>query len=654
MDAEGDEMLVRAALAGDGEAFARLVRRYQDYAYGTAIGLLSDFELARDVVQESFLAAFRDLRKCRHPERFGAWLAGIVRNTARRAIRELARVRAIAETIGRAAPPEPAPSPDEAALGEERRQIVRHALQRLTDNCREAVSLHYVDGLSYADIADYLDITEGAVLGRLQRGRAALKKELLTMVAEEFSKERLPGDFAAEIQRLLAAAESRGRPHEEAIDRLAEIGRPAVDPLCEALGDKRMPVRRAAAAALCRIGDARALRPVLRTLYGDWEAALPDAFGSGRVLAIPGLRGELLRLLREGEPVDSYLTIQALWHARGDEAVFDCLWEVVRDRGRRLGLRNQALSALLYVKPEQAEQTLAQALADPVLARAAGYAWWQAVRRGYRVPVGVCLPMFTRRTPAGVRIAAAQLLLRRGAEGRRALEHMLTEGSADQRATAAMGLAEERDPRAFDVLVEELPGGRGGRKLKDAASRLLARQYPRELLARLREARDAPATVNFLVWSLARAGGPDAAQVAEELYAGGTPAARAAALRILARQRGEAVLPELRRCLRLGRPRKVAREAFRQMRRLGTAAEPAAREMLASDRWAERKAAAALLRRWGALTSEEKAAAESDSHVAVRHAARWHPRSIEATGWHPKWGHRPARGEGCRGRPARE
>jgi len=74
---------VAKTLAGDGEAFARLVRRYQDYAYGTAIGLLSDFDLARDAVQEAFLLAYRDLGKLRDAERFAAGWSAAARSCER-------------------------------------------------------------------------------------------------------------------------------------------------------------------------------------------------------------------------------------------------------------------------------------------------------------------------------------------------------------------------------------------------------------------------------------------------------------------------------------------------------------------------------------------------------------------------------------------
>ena len=67
------------------------------------------------------------------------------------------------------------------------------------------------------------------------------------MVERSFKEEELPEEFAAEVAGLLDVAAVRGREHEEAIKRLAEMGGPAVDLLCEALGDPRAPVRRAAA-----------------------------------------------------------------------------------------------------------------------------------------------------------------------------------------------------------------------------------------------------------------------------------------------------------------------------------------------------------------------------------------------------------------------
>jgi len=240
--------------------FAVLVQRYQDYAYGTAIGMLSEFELARDVVQEAFLLAFRDLDKLREPAKFGSWLQGIVRNVSRHAIRELTRVRQMADALSRQTATEdrsqlPYIADDQA----ERRAMVARALQQLGQKNREAVSLFYVNGLSYGKIADYLGVTEAAVRGRLERGRAKLRREL-TMVAKAFKEQELPDDFATRVRRLLDAAAGNEDRNNEMVRELSALGTPAVDPLQEALHDERQVVRIVAAQALCEIGDERALR----------------------------------------------------------------------------------------------------------------------------------------------------------------------------------------------------------------------------------------------------------------------------------------------------------------------------------------------------------------------------------------------------------
>ena len=85
------------------------------------------------------------------------------------------------------------------------------------------------------------------------------------------------------------------------------------------------------------------------------------------------------------------------------------------------------------------------------------------------------------------------------------------------------------------------------------------------------------------------------------------------------------LLPRLRECLAAGRPRKVAQEAFWQVHRRRDEAGPMVEQMRRSALWTERRAAVALLRRWGQLTASQRAEAEADSHVAVRHAARWKP-----------------------------
>jgi len=642
MDSKPDAALVGEALAGRGEAFSDLVHRYQDYAYGLAVARLSDFELARDVVQESFLCAYRDLAKLRDHARFAGWLRGIVRHTANRALRELQRVRSLAEELGRAAElGVRASRPSESAEETERREIVRRALERLNEKNREVVSLFYVDGLSYADIAGFLGVSETTVQGRLQRGRAALKKELLTMVEQTFKSQELPDDFAAEVQSLLDAAAKGGRAHEEAIRRMAGIGAPAVDSLCQALGDPRIPVRRAAACALCKIGDVRALRPILRLLYSNDYWTFNVLFRGGRILAIPGVRDELLRIVREGQRDEQYWAIQALGHARGDEEVYARLLQVFRSiSDQPMTIRCSALAALCDLKPETAFAFVCEASNDLRFRRCSGWAWWIAHRNGLRLPLEVCRSGFGRDIAPVSRWMAGDLALRHGEEGRKALEQLMRTGSPDESASAALSLARPDFPEAFEVLKTELVTGYRERKWTRMVARTLAKHYGAQLSAWAQAEPARLAEVPGLAWALSQARLLQGDQTTEYLLRYGTPSARAALVRRLAQERGAAFLPELRRFLAEGQPRKVSQEAFWQMFGLRDAAMPVAQEMLASEAWPERKAALCLLRRWGKLSPRQQAQARKDAHPAVRHAADWHPVYVKAAGWHPKWSRR--------------
>jgi len=620
-----DAELVEQALAGDGEAFALLVTRYQDYAYGTAVGVLSDFDLAADVVQEAFLSAYRDLRKLKHPERFAGWFRSIVRRMAFRALRELNSVRASADQLSRTVGPfASAPGPDMLAERSESREIVQDALSRLSETNREAVSLHYVDGLSYADIAGFLGVTVAAVQGRLQRGRKELKKEL-AMVAETFKAHPLPEDFSHEIKCLLDAAMAGAEKREESIRQLAEIGPAAVEPLCEALNDPRIPVRRAAARALCEIGDERALGPILRLLYGDDYWTDSALLRTGRALGIPGVRAELLKIARHGRRNDQYCAILALAHAKGDREVFDCLNEIFHDTGQYPGTRQVALAAMCELSSESATDLVIEALGDPEMRRSSGWAWWIALKNGLELPMAVCLSGLEREVAPNSRMMAGRLALRHGDHGRNALLDTMRTGSRDQRAAAALALSYEQLDEAFDVLVTELIDGYRERKWSRIISRALAVRYGDRLLRWAEEHSRETAESPEITWAVAKVRIAPGTSSAEEVFRYGAPSVRAAALRKLASEKGSGILPELRRCLCEGTPRKVAQEAFRCMLRLGNAAVGTAEQMLTSEHWTERKAAYCLLRRWGKLTDEQRKRGEKDPHVAVRHAANWHP-----------------------------
>lgn len=94
-----DEELVRIAVDGDQEAFRELHRRYSPLLFGRAYRLLNDRHDAEDVVQDTFMVAWENLAKLRHPDRFPGWLQGILGNKIKEFIRKREKQKFIPEKL---------------------------------------------------------------------------------------------------------------------------------------------------------------------------------------------------------------------------------------------------------------------------------------------------------------------------------------------------------------------------------------------------------------------------------------------------------------------------------------------------------------------------------------------------------------------------
>ncbi len=173
-----DAELVQAARGGAKDSFAELVSRHWAMAESLTTRLLGSADLARDVMQETTIAAMVGLDRLRSPDRFGAWFCGIALNVGRRWMRQLH-----AEIPG--APVERTatdPGPDEHAELAELAAAVRGAVAELADGQRHAVTLFYLQGLSHREVAAELAISVGAVKARLHQGRAALLPRLTPLL----------------------------------------------------------------------------------------------------------------------------------------------------------------------------------------------------------------------------------------------------------------------------------------------------------------------------------------------------------------------------------------------------------------------------------------------------------------------------------------
>jgi RNA polymerase sigma-70 factor (ECF subfamily) len=166
---DADARLVARIRAGDDDAFETLVGQYQAPLFRYLRGFVGDAEHARDLVQETFLRAFRSLGSLDDPGLLRSWLYRIAHNLACSALR---RRRLVSWLPLLAAHRSSAPSPDRSAIESAR---VEETLSRIPAEQRAPLLLHLVAGFSYTEIAALLGVTEGAVRMRISRGRTAFR-----------------------------------------------------------------------------------------------------------------------------------------------------------------------------------------------------------------------------------------------------------------------------------------------------------------------------------------------------------------------------------------------------------------------------------------------------------------------------------------------
>jgi RNA polymerase sigma factor (sigma-70 family) len=174
---------VPAAARGDRDAFAHLVDGTRSVVGSIALAIVRDAELARDVAQEVFLAAWRDLGSLRDPHSLLPWLRQMTRHRAYHVLRtERRRARRVTtqdteQLLAMAL--DPRPHAGAAMLADEERQLFEAVFDELPDAAREVVTLYYREGESTAHVADLLGLSEANVRQRLTRARTKLRGSLL-------------------------------------------------------------------------------------------------------------------------------------------------------------------------------------------------------------------------------------------------------------------------------------------------------------------------------------------------------------------------------------------------------------------------------------------------------------------------------------------
>ncbi len=167
-----DEELVDAALV-DLDAFGELIRRHQDFVYGAALRIVRNPVLAQDIAQEAFVRAHRGLPNFRGQAQVRSWLYRISTNLALNAVQR--RKEYPAETL-----PERADTYDPAADAVNRalREDLEEAIAALPEKLKGPLVLRELDGLSYQEIADALQLPINTVRTRILRARRALRDKM--------------------------------------------------------------------------------------------------------------------------------------------------------------------------------------------------------------------------------------------------------------------------------------------------------------------------------------------------------------------------------------------------------------------------------------------------------------------------------------------
>jgi len=181
-----EQTLIHSAQCGDLEAFNELVLLYQDFLFRIAVNILGNEDSAADATQQAFLSAFRNLRVFRGGS-LRSWLSRIVVNACYDELRRGSRSKNVPlqiyneedEEMGPALwLADPGPSPEALLETAELLDTIKACLQAMPEHYRLVVLLVDMEGLSYEEAANALDVPTGTIKSRLARARNSLRMSL--------------------------------------------------------------------------------------------------------------------------------------------------------------------------------------------------------------------------------------------------------------------------------------------------------------------------------------------------------------------------------------------------------------------------------------------------------------------------------------------
>jgi RNA polymerase sigma-70 factor (ECF subfamily) len=183
---DSEKIWLKQSKSGDLESFERLIEKYQHVAYNIAYRMVGNEEDAKDITQEAFIKVFKSIASFREDSSFSTWLYRIVMNTCKDELRKkklkvisIDRDIEVGESSVSFEIPDHTYSPEVVYEKKQLHAMLSQALTDLPEQNRIVVIMRDVQGFSYEDIAECINIPVGTVKSRINRGRHMLR-EMIT------------------------------------------------------------------------------------------------------------------------------------------------------------------------------------------------------------------------------------------------------------------------------------------------------------------------------------------------------------------------------------------------------------------------------------------------------------------------------------------
>ena len=214
MERENDVKLIRKILSGDDAAFGILVEKYQKSVHALAWRKVEDFHYAEEIMQDTFLRAYKKLPTLKNPDQFAGWLHVIAN---RLCIDWMRSQKSVMQSLEDTPVEEIEESSYTHHISEQRmtesteryHELVEKLLEKLPENERAVVTLFYLDEMSTKEIGKFMGVSVNTITSRLQRARKRLQTDQEPLAQEFFGHLQLSDNLKENIMRQLEEIRSK-------------------------------------------------------------------------------------------------------------------------------------------------------------------------------------------------------------------------------------------------------------------------------------------------------------------------------------------------------------------------------------------------------------------------------------------------------------